>query len=236
MLRSAKDLRGYTVHATDGRVGRVDDLLFNDQTWTIRSLVVKTGQWLRRQRVLITPIVLGALKQETRSLSVGLSRRQVEDRPISYQMQKESRWWLPWTGVSAKAIAKRAESTTEKRRGDPKLRTVREVINYGVQANDGQVGRVADLIFDDEPWVIRYIVIDIRHMLSSKKVLVASTWVRSVAWPERCVCVDLDAATVKHSPEFDAAAPANREYETGLYDGYDRSKPGTRLQGERASR
>lgn len=236
MLRSAKDLRGYTVHATDGRVGRVDDLLFNDRTWTIRYLVVKTGQWLRRQRVLIAPIVLGALKWETRSLSVGLSRRQVEDRPIFYQMQKESRWWLPWIGVSAKATAKRAESTTEKRRGDPKLRTVREVINYGVQANDGQVGHVADMIVDDEPWVIRYIVVNTRHGLSGKKVLVASTWVRSVAWPERRVCVDLATETVKHSPEFDVAAPANRESEIGLYDGYDRSKPGTQLQGERASR
>jgi uncharacterized protein YrrD len=236
MLRSVKELRGYFVHATDGRVGRVDDFLFNDQTWTIRYLVVKTGQWLRRQCVLITPIVLGALKQETRSLSVGLSRRQVEDRPVSHQMQKESRWWPPWTGVSAKATAKRGESTTEKRRGDPKLRTVREVINYGVQANDGQVGRVADMIVDDEPWVIRYIVIDTRHVLSGKKVLVASTWVRSVTWPERCVCVDLATETVKHGPEFDPAAPANRAYETGLYDGYDRSKQGTPLQVERAGR
>ena len=43
MLRNVKDLRGFAIHATDGMIGEVDDLYFDDEDWAIRYLVVDTG-------------------------------------------------------------------------------------------------------------------------------------------------------------------------------------------------
>jgi hypothetical protein len=56
MLRSMKDLEGYTIGATDGVIGRVKDFYFDDEAWVIRYLVVETGAWLSSRRVLISPI------------------------------------------------------------------------------------------------------------------------------------------------------------------------------------
>lgn len=58
MLQSVRDLRGYIIHATDGEIGKVDQFLFDDETWTIRYLVVNTGNWLLKKLVLISPIAL----------------------------------------------------------------------------------------------------------------------------------------------------------------------------------
>ncbi len=47
MLRSIKDLFGYPVEATDGKAGKVKDLLFGDRHWRARYLDVETRRGLR---------------------------------------------------------------------------------------------------------------------------------------------------------------------------------------------
>ena len=44
MLRNVKDLQGYAIRATDGVIGTVEDMYFDDEGWAIRYLVVDTGQ------------------------------------------------------------------------------------------------------------------------------------------------------------------------------------------------
>jgi len=47
MLRSMKkDLRGFTLGAADGDIGKVEEFYFDDQSFTVRHLVVDTGGWL----------------------------------------------------------------------------------------------------------------------------------------------------------------------------------------------
>jgi hypothetical protein len=43
MLRSMKDLHGFTIGATDGDIGQVATCYFDDATFTVRHLVVDTG-------------------------------------------------------------------------------------------------------------------------------------------------------------------------------------------------
>ena len=52
-LRSIKEVGGYHIQAAGGEIGHVDDFLADDQTWTIRYLVVDTGNWLLGRKVLI---------------------------------------------------------------------------------------------------------------------------------------------------------------------------------------
>ena len=52
-LRSAKEVTGYGVEAVDGRAGRIDDLMVDDQDWAIRYLVVDTRTWLPGGEVLV---------------------------------------------------------------------------------------------------------------------------------------------------------------------------------------
>jgi len=36
------------------------------------------------------------------------------------------------------------------------LRSLKELGNYAVNATDGDVGHVADFLWDDERWIVRY--------------------------------------------------------------------------------
>ena len=50
MRKITKDLKGNTIVATDGDIGKVDDFYFDDKSWTIRYLVADTGDWLLRPK------------------------------------------------------------------------------------------------------------------------------------------------------------------------------------------
>jgi hypothetical protein len=46
MLRNINELQGYTIRGTDEDVGKIYEFYVDDDTWTIRYLVVDTGSWL----------------------------------------------------------------------------------------------------------------------------------------------------------------------------------------------
>ena len=54
-LRSAREVAGYRVAATDGEIGRVDDFLIDDRDWAIEPLGIDTGNWLPGRKVVVSP-------------------------------------------------------------------------------------------------------------------------------------------------------------------------------------
>ncbi len=54
-LRSEREFRHYLVHALDGELGHVDDLLVDEHSWAVRYLVVDTRRWRPGGRVLVAP-------------------------------------------------------------------------------------------------------------------------------------------------------------------------------------
>ncbi len=81
MLIDAKTIEGLKIQATDGAIGEVDDILFDDASWTVRYFVVNTGTWFNRERVLLSPESFRGIDWDHRSVVVGLKRQQVKDSP-----------------------------------------------------------------------------------------------------------------------------------------------------------
>ena len=109
MRRSTRDLIGYTIHATDGEIGKVNDIYFDDHTWAVRYLVVRAGRWLSARKVLISPVAAGKPDWRSRTLPVALTASQVchspdidADKPVSRQHEAEvhylTAWPAYWTG------------------------------------------------------------------------------------------------------------------------------------------
>src|SRR5512138_2669008 len=81
MIHKAKDMQSHQIHATDGEIGKVDELYFDDNAWVVRYMVMDTGTWLERRRVLISPISVRAINWETHEVYVSLTRDQVKNAP-----------------------------------------------------------------------------------------------------------------------------------------------------------
>jgi uncharacterized protein YrrD len=248
MLRSLKELSGYSIQATDGEIGKASEFYFDDKSWIIRYMVVDTGPWLLGRKVLISPYALGQPEWATHLFPVMLTRQQVEespaidtDRPVSRQqevmLREHYRWPSYWTahsgiypiGMSMVILqdeeqAEEQKAVTEEQAGDPHLRSTNEVLGYHLATTDGEFGHVADFIIDDETWHIRYMVVDIQDWLPNEKVLVPPAWVDVVSWGHAQVHVSLAREQIKNSPKYDPDTPVNREYEEVLYDFYGRPR------------
>jgi hypothetical protein len=81
MLRSIEELEKYDVQATDGPIGHARDFFFEDDSWVVRYLVLDTGGWLLKRKILISPISLGPLESSTKKLEVLLGRDQIRNSP-----------------------------------------------------------------------------------------------------------------------------------------------------------
>lgn len=110
MLFNTSSIKGYTIAATDGEVGKVVDVLFDDVGWQIRWVVVQAGGWFSDRKVLLPTSALGHADQLARQFSVKLTTQQVKDSPdvdaalpVSRQMESDlygHYGWVPYWGGS----------------------------------------------------------------------------------------------------------------------------------------
>jgi len=247
MLRNSAHLKGFTIRATDGELGTVDQLYFDDKTWAIRYLVVETGGWLGGRQVLISPISVVHADWEAERLDVALTKKQVENspnidthQPVSRQHEAEYYgyygypyyWEGPYlwgpaffpAGLAIPTYASR-EALAEKvarELTDSHLRSTEAVTGYNIEAADGEIGHVDGFVVDDGAWAIRYIEVATRNWWPGKKVLVSPGWVERVNWTDSKVYVALTREAIQGAPEYVESAAITREYENRLYSHYGR--------------
>ncbi len=99
------------------------------------------------------------------------------------------------------------------------LRSVKDLEGYAVGATDGTIGHVKDFYFDDQAWVVRYLIVDAGAWLSSRKVLVSPIAIDRPDWVERLLHVRMTKEQVKNSPDIDTDKPVSRQHEME-YSGY----------------
>ena len=81
MLNSISRVSGTPVRARDGDMGQVSQAYFDDRDWTIRYLVVNTGNWLTGREVLISPLAFHHRLHGDPRLHLSLTQAQVRNRP-----------------------------------------------------------------------------------------------------------------------------------------------------------
>jgi uncharacterized protein YrrD len=80
-LRSSAEVTGYRVHATDGDIGHIEDLVFDDHEWMVRYVEVDTRNWLPGKQVLVPTGRITKIDWHTRSVSMSLTRHAIQSAP-----------------------------------------------------------------------------------------------------------------------------------------------------------
>ena len=228
MLRRLEEIIGCDIATADGNVGKVHDALFDRQKWAVRHLVVDTGNWLVGRQVLVSPISVRNIDLNARVVHTDLTKQQLEnapgiaaDEPVSRQYEStyyEHYGWPPyWAGpmlwgywgAPAMVSYDRPITTAEEEmraqaeaRQDENLHSFREVNGYTVEASDGAMGDIEDVIIDDETWKLSYVLVDTSKFLPGKDVLVPPESVKAIIYNGSRVEIDMTKEELKQQPEF----------------------------------
>ncbi len=238
MLWDASAINGYALEASDGQIGTVSDLPFDDAGWVIRWLIVDTGTWLTGRKVLLPLSALGQPDRSQRHFTVKLTTQQVKDspdvdtdQPVSRQLEDHVYNFYGvnpyWSGgyfpmgnrMATPLIAPLYGKQDDLRRdaqpnqGDPHLRSIAAVTRYHVHATDGEIGHVEDFLVDDAGWSIRFIKIDTRNWLPGQRMLISPYSVREIDWADRFIHLDVDRQKVKDSPPYDPSITVDGAYQ-----------------------
>jgi hypothetical protein len=203
MLTNTKTIYGTAVEATDGVAATVSDVYFNGKRWSVRYLVMHTGNWLSARRVLVPPEAIEHSDWVHRRLRVSMTSEELQSaRDISAQLptnrQKELEgakllaWEAYWAGVLDKSPGG----------ADPNLRSTKAVAGHHIEGIDGPIGHVDNFIIDDERWTIRYLVVGTRNWWPGKRVLIEPRAVKAISWDARLVRVAMRQSEIEHSPEY----------------------------------
>jgi hypothetical protein len=244
MLRVASAIHGFKISALDGLIGHVDDVLFDDDTWLVRWVVVRTGGWLDNRKVLLPTLCLGHIDTEQKEFSVLLDKEQVKDSPnvdtdksVSRQMETNVYDYYGWTpywgsglymggagfwgdagGLPSAALS--PASADEPHGEDPHLRSAAALGGYHIHARDGEIGHVKDLLMDDADWSIRYLVIDTANWWAGKTVVLSPRSIESIDWASREVRIYPDRAKVQNSPAYTDPGTTTRAYSRTFHNYY----------------
>ena len=222
MLRSLKGLERYTVHAPDGDIGSVADVLLDGERWLVRLLVVRAGGFFSARRVLVS---VPAMDEAWDSLSRQLQRghRRYHDYP-RYRASTRVRSACTYPNALAvdgwsDTFAPSAEPLQEAH-----LRSAKGITGYHLHGRDGVIGEVTDFLVDDGTWEVRYLVIETCSSWwdETRKVLVSPCWSTSFSREAREIHVDVSRETIESSPPWSKDAALDREYEARLHRHYGR--------------
>jgi uncharacterized protein YrrD len=195
MFHDLYTLTGSSVIATDGEMGSIRNFLFDDQSWTIRYLVVDVGGWLTRRAVVVAIAAVEQPDWEKKTFHVHLTKEQVRhspdvdtEKPVSRQQEIAMQEYFGWPMYWAESELGPASSLPTGRKyplhtkEDSHLRSAGNLEGYEVWATDGEVGRVEGFIMDDASWHLGYLDVKAGDWLHNRSVLVPTRWVNSVSW------------------------------------------------------
>jgi hypothetical protein len=178
---NASSIVGYGVEGSDGPIGIVADLLFEDVTWSGRWMAVDTGASLGGRRVLLPRLSLDRADRTLRRFQAHLTQREISDSPhidagmcVSRRLEADfcahygcQQYW--------------ADERSEIINGPTRLRSIAAVTNYRIHASDGEIGRVEDFVLEDVGWSIRHVAVKVRwspdqSLLLSPRSALAVDW------------------------------------------------------------
>jgi hypothetical protein len=239
MTHKVSECLGCTVRASDGDVGTVVELYFDDVTWRIRYLAVKMARSAGRT-VLLSVAALRQPDWQAHVIQANHTLGQICNspvadiaRPVTRQhevtLHRHYLWPVYWVGgfyelprleISPGADGLGTLTTASPHVGvrqlEPQVRGLRDVTNCRVRAADGLLGQVHDALFDDETWSMRYLVVNMQAWLPDRLVLVSPHWLTKVSWPDHEIRVDLTREIIKKSPKVHLSQIGTTDYEQKL--------------------
>jgi uncharacterized protein YrrD len=126
----------------------------------------------------------------------------------------------PQAASSEEMEAHARDEAARHKNDDLHLRSYKEVVGYHIEAEDGEIGHLQGILFEEETWAIRYLIVNTSNWWLGHKVLIMPQCIRSVNWSETKILVNLTQQAVKDAPPYSSTEQLNREQELAIFKHY----------------
>ena len=100
------------------------------------------------------------------------------------------------------------------------LRSLQDLFGAFLFATDGEMGKICNFLFDDQSWLIRYLVVDVGGWLNRKYVVISVSTIDQPDWEARILRTHLTKEQVRNSPDVDTKEPVSRQQEIAMREYY----------------
>jgi len=100
------------------------------------------------------------------------------------------------------------------------LHSTKQLLGKKLGTSEGEIGHVKDFYFDDQNWVVRYVVANTASWLTGRLVLLSPHAFGSFLQDDDCLFVNLTREQIKNSPAIELHKPVSRQYEEQYYRYY----------------
>ncbi|MBU1196732.1 MAG: PRC-barrel domain-containing protein [Proteobacteria bacterium] len=97
------------------------------------------------------------------------------------------------------------------------LRSIEQLLGYGLFAKNDDVGKCKDLLFDDRWWTIRYMVADTGNWLVGHQVLVSPHMIVKADWKTRHILLNISKQKLEECPTPLEHETVSREHEKKIF-------------------
>jgi hypothetical protein len=164
--------------AQEESVGRVNDIYFDDEAWSVRYLVAGLREKSSWRQVLVEPAQVDVIDLWDHQVVLSLSHKELQNcdpatsvRPVCKQYE-----FMGMATPGSLGFQSNAPKV------DPHLRSAKAVLGYTISVGGEDVGVVRDLVLDQTDWSIRYLQIE--QQMDNRIILfhVVPSAVKRISW------------------------------------------------------
>jgi hypothetical protein len=201
----------------------MEDVYFDDKSWMVRYLVLKTDDWLSGRKVLIAPVAL-VEDRSTWALLVDLTKDQIRqspdidtEKPVSRQQEIELYGHYSWKGYwesgfyaqgvgEIKEVGDVPPGVKGRTAVDLHLRATSYVTGFHIHGTDGEIGHIVDFVLDDQTWKLLYLIVDTHKLPGGDKVLIGIGHILQMQWNDAEIYLDETVTDIEKSAAFETSA------------------------------
>ena len=105
------------------------------------------------------------------------------------------------------------------------LYKAKTLAGYKLEALSGEIGKVKDFYFNDQDWMIRYLVADTGNWLTGRQVLISPHALDAVIEETQDIAIKLTKIQIEDSPSLDSDRPVSQQFERAYYGYYGWPSP-----------
>lgn len=100
------------------------------------------------------------------------------------------------------------------------VQSIKQLYGHHLGGTDGDIGTVKDFYFDDQRWVVRYVIVDTGSWLSGRQVLITPHAFATLEHTGKRLLVNLTKRQIEDCPLIETHKPVSRQIEAAVYRYY----------------